>query len=159
MATATAPFTAGHIERTHDIVVELPLAQAFRYFEPEGERAWAEGWDPTYLHPRDGRARAGMVFTTDHGGEHTIWTLVRHSPPEGLVEYVRTTPGSRTGVVTVQCRPLEDNRTAVRVTYALTALAQPGNAALAKLDEAAFRGFIASWQESIARAISGTGGS
>ena len=158
MAPETGSFTAEHIERWHEFVVEQPLAKAFLFFEPEGERAWAPGWDPVYVHPRDGAAGAGMVFTTDHGGEHTVWTMVRHEPHEGFVQYVRHTPGSRIGLVTVRCRPLGPERTGVHVTYELTALSEEGNAALRKLDEAAFRGFIESWGVAIAAAISGSGG-
>lgn len=154
----TGFFVAEHVERAHEFVVEQPLAQAFHWFEPEGERAWAPGWDPLYIHPRDGTAGAGMVFTTDHGAEHTIWMMIRHEPAQGVVEYVRATPGSRIGTVSVRCRAIEAERTAVHVTYALTALSEDGNAALRKLDEATFRGFIDSWREAIARAISGGAG-
>src|SRR5688572_23036064 len=99
-------FKAEHVERSHAFVVPLPLARAFTFFEPEGERAWAEGWNPTYLHPADGRPERGMVFTTDHGNEHTVWMMIRHEPPN-LVEYVRMTPGSRMGRVLVQCSAMD----------------------------------------------------
>ena len=75
-----------HVERSHGFVLDLAKARAFPLFEPEGERAWAKGWEPNYLHPADGRARAGMVFTTGHGGEKTLWTMVKHEPASGLVE-------------------------------------------------------------------------
>lgn len=143
-------FAAEHVVRSHALVVALPAGEAFALFEPEGERAWAAGWDPRYLHPADGRAEAGMVFTTAHGGEATIWTLVRHEPRAGLVEYVRTTPGSRTGTVLVQCARLDAARTRVTVIYALTALSEHGNAVLRAFDEAAYRAYIDSWERAIA---------
>ena len=99
-------FAGERATRSHSFVVALASREAFALFEPEGERAWAQGWDPQYVHPRDGRAEAGMVFTTDHGGENTIWIMTRHEPAAGLVEYVRTTPGSRIATVMVQCAPL-----------------------------------------------------
>jgi hypothetical protein len=154
----TRAFVAEHIERSHEFVVEQPMAQAFHLFEPEGERAWAPGWDPVYVHPRDGAAAVGMVFTTEHGGEHTVWTMLRHEPAEGRVEYLRVTPGSRIGWVKVRCRPGGASRTTVSVTYELTALSEAGNGMLRSLDEGAFRDFLASWGVSIARAISGAGG-
>ena len=154
----TAAFVAEHIERSSDFVVELPMAQAFHFFEPEGERAWAPGWDPHYLHPRDGAVGPGLIFTTGHGGEHTVWTMARHEPAQGEVDYVRLTPGSRIGWVKVRCRESGPARTAVRVTYELTGLSEAGNEMLRKLDEGAFRDFLASWGVSIARAISGAGG-
>ena len=144
-------FRAEFAERAHDFTVALPLAEAFQLFTPEGERAWAEGWDPKYMQPADGRAARGMVFTTAHGGEDTIWMMVRHEPAQGLVEYVRCTPGSRMGRVLVQCSALEPRRTRVNVVYALTALNESGNAHIRAMDEDHYRRFIESWREAIER--------
>ena len=142
-----------HIVRTHSLVVALPPAQAFFYFTPEGERDWAPGWDPLYRHPTDGALQRGMVFTTGDGDDATIWTVIRHEPPAS-VEYVRTTPASRTGTVLVQLAAEGADRTRVTVTYSLTALNEEGNRLLAEMDEEKFRGFIAEWETAIAAAIS-----
>ena len=141
-----------HIVRSHSLVVEKPLAEAFAFFTPEGERAWAAGWEPRYHHPADGKLERGLVFTTGGGAEHTIWTVVRLDPPQ-LVEYIRTTPGSRTGTVLVQCAALGEVRTRVTVVYSLTSLAAAGERTLRDLDEGAFQRFIESWEEAIAKAI------
>jgi hypothetical protein len=138
--------------RSHSIVVALAAPEAFRLFEPEGERAWAQGWDPQYVHPRDGHAEAGMVFTTDHGGEHTVWMMTRHEPAAGIVEYVRTTPGSRIATVMVQCAPLAAARTRVTVIYVFTGLSEAGNANIRAMDDARFRDFIEGWGKAIAAA-------
>ena len=145
-------FRAERMVRTHHF--ELPMApeEAFHYFTPEGERAWAKGWEPRYLHPEDGCATAGMVFTTGHGGEETLWTMTRHEPEAGLVEYLRVTPASRMGSVRVQCSQGGDG-SRVTVTYALTALTPAGNAALQALDAEAYERFIESWGASIREAI------
>jgi hypothetical protein len=143
-----------HIERSHAFVLELPLERAFGLFEPEGERLWAKGWDPRYLHPAGaGTAARGMVFRTGHGGEETLWIISRHEPEAGLVEYVRATPGSRIGTVLVQCARLDAARTRVTVVYALTALSESGNATLRSLDAPAYEAFIRSWEEAIRSAI------
>jgi hypothetical protein len=146
-------FRAERTVRSHSLIVGLPVADAFTFFEPEGERAWAQGWEPRYHFPPDGRAERGMVFTTGHGGEHTLWTLIRHEPVNGLVEYVRTTPGSRTGTVLVQCSALDAKRTRVTVVYTLTALSAAGNEVLREMDEARFSAYIESWEQAIAEAI------
>jgi hypothetical protein len=145
-----AAFRSEHITRSHSLVVERPATEAIQLFTPEGERAWAPGWDPQYRHPSDGNLERGMVFTTGRGDEHTIWTVIRCEPANGLMEYVRTTPGSRTGTVLVQCAPLEAARTRVTVVYSLTGLSDEGNRILRELDEARFRAFIASWEQAIA---------
>ena len=141
-----------HILRSHSLVVAKPLAEAFTFFTPEGERAWAEGWDPRYHHPEDGALERGMVFTTGAGTEHTIWTVIRLDPPN-LVEYVRTTPGSRTGTVLVQMSALGGDRTRVTVVYSLASLGPEGEKVLRGLDEGAFRRYIESWEASIAQAL------
>ena len=141
-----------HVVRSHSLVVEKPLAEAFAFFTPEGERAWADGWDPRYHHPEDGRLERGLVFTTGSGAEHTIWTVIRLDPPH-LVEYVRTTPSSRTGTVLVQCSALGESRTRATVVYSLTSLTSAGDKVLKDLDEGAFGRFIESWEQSISKAI------
>jgi hypothetical protein len=141
-------FRARRIVRTHHFELPMALRDAFHLFTPEGERAWAKGWEPRYLHPADGRPTPGMVFTTGHGGEETLWTMTRHEPEGGVVEYLRVTPGSRMGTVRVQCA--ESNvGTRVSVTYALTALTPEGNATLQALDVSAYEAFIESWKTSI----------
>lgn len=144
-------FVAERAVRSHAFTVEMPLARAFALFEPEGERAWAQGWDPTYLFPTDGRAQPGMVFTTSHGGEETTWLVIRHEPASGLVEYARVTPGSRIATVLVQCSALEPARTRVTVIYTFTGLGEAGNAYIRGMDEARYREYIESWGKAIAQ--------
>jgi hypothetical protein len=144
-------FVAERAVRSHSFVASLPPRRAFGLFEPEGERAWAEGWAPHYVHPADGRAEPGMVFTTNHGGEETIWMLVRHEPAAGIVEYARVTPGSRVASVLVQCAGLEAARTRVTVIYTFTGLSEAGNALVRAMDEGRYREYIESWASAIAK--------
>ena len=142
-------FVAEHAVRSHSFTLARPAPEAFGLFTPEGERAWAAGWDPRYLHPGDGRTEAGMVFVTRHGGEETVWTMTRHEPAAGIVEYVRTTPGNRTATVLVQCAPVGPGATRVTVVYAITALAEAGNRHVNEMDEASYRMYIDSWKTAI----------
>lgn len=142
-------FRADHTRRSHAFTIARPMAEAFRLFEPEGERAWAPGWDPVYIHPQDGRAAPGMVFTTGEGEEATIWMCTRHDPAAGIVEYLRVTPALRTGSVLVHCTAIGEQRTRVNVVYTLTALSEKGNAWLREMDEARYRDFIESWKDAI----------
>ena len=144
-------FRAMRIERRGEFVLEMPVDRALRLFEPEGERSWAEGWNPTYLAPAEGRTERGMVFTTGHGDEATLWLMTRYEPEAGVVEYVRATPGSRIGTVLVRCTAEGAARTRVSVAYCLTALSEAGNRVLAELDEAAYAAYIDSWAQAITR--------
>ena len=145
-------FRAEHVVRSATFTLELPRERAFEFFTPEGERAWAPGWEPRYLHPADGRAAEGMVFTTS-ATEETVWMMLRYQPAEGRVEYLRLTPGSRLGVVRVECTSLSPASTRVSVSYELTALTESGNATIRQLDDSAFANFIAGWPEAINRAL------
>jgi len=144
-------FVAERSTRSHSFVLEMPRARAFPLFEPEGERAWAQGWNPSYVHPANGKAEQGMVFTTSHGGEDTLWMVIRHEPAAGIVEYARLTPGSRTATVLVQCAPIDAGRTRVTVIYVFTGLSAAGNSIIRKMDDDAYRDYIESWREAIAK--------
>ena len=147
-------FVAEHAMRSHSFIVALAVSRAFLLFEPEGERAWAEGWNPRYLHPPGGKAEQGMVFTTRHGDEETVWMVTRHEPAAGIVEYARMTPGSRAATVLVQCSALDLARTRVTVIYSLTGLSESGNTYIRHMDESAYREYIESWGKAIARTAS-----
>lgn len=90
-----------HLHATHRIVVDAPVDRAFMFFTPAGEELWVDGWQPAYIHPRDGRTEAGMVFSTGEGAEHTVWILADFDRAAHRSRYLRCTPASRTGIVEV----------------------------------------------------------
>jgi len=135
--------------RSHSFDLPMPLSAAFPLFEPEGERAWAPGWEPTYVYPPDGRPQKGMVFVTDADDEATLWLVLRHEPGAGAVEYARITPGTRVAIVRVQCTALDAGATRVTVSYEYTGLSDAGNTYVRAMDDGSFREFIASWKELI----------
>ena len=132
--------------------MNLPLAQAFQFFSPEGERRWVSGWDPNYLHPSGVPSEApGTVFETHHNNEHTQWLLLRFSPADGVADYVRITPGSRIGLVTVRATE-RDGATDVEVRYSMTSLADAGVRALEAFSEEAYAAMLRQWETLIMRA-------
>ena len=147
------PFVAQTADRSYTITLPLPLEKAMPFFEPEGERAWADGWDPRYLAPSDGHTAEGMVFTTRHGGHETIWIMTRDRRSEGKVEYVRMTPGHVVALVSVDAREENASTTRVTVRYRYTALSDEGNAYVDAMDEQRFATMISGWQSSIRRLL------
>ncbi len=139
------------ISRTGTLDVACAPAQAFVYFTPDGERLWVPGFDPEYLHPLSGEQGPGAIFTTTHGGEDTLWMVVRFSPDDGVAEYTRVTPGSRRGTVRVSLEARGHGSTRATVSYALTALSDAGDGILASMTERAFAAMLADWQGRIAR--------
>jgi hypothetical protein len=139
--------------RSHSFELPLPASEAFRFFEPEGERAWAPAWNPAYVYPANGQPEKGMVFTTGEGDEHTIWIVMAYAPDAGAVEYARITPGARLAIVRVQCAPMDTVSARVTVSYEFTGLSEAGNAFVRSMDESAYRAFIDFWREAIRRAL------
>lgn len=158
-------FTPVHVERTGTLHVNQPLARAFPLFSPEGERRWVAGWEPRYLHPRDVPSDApGTVFHTNHNNERTDWLVLRYSVREGVAEYVRITPGSRMGVVTVRAFERSDLdagfsrvTTEVEVTYRLTSLSAAGTRTLEAITGDAYAAMLREWETLIARALDARG--
>jgi hypothetical protein len=139
-----------HVHASHRIVVQAPVDRCFMFFTPTGEELWVDGWQPRYLHPDDGRTEAGLVFTTGHGTEATIWLLADFDREAHRSRYVRCTPGSRTGTVEVRCSALDGGCSEVEVSYELTALSAEGERALEAFEGEAFAAMIDGWAREIA---------
>lgn len=137
------------MSRATEITVGLPSEQAMALFTPEGERRWAEGWDPHY--PEPGRREGpGAVFTTGHGGHRTTWIMVDHG--SGSVRYARVTESMTAGTVAVEVVGSREHTTQVRVTYDLTALSPAGDAWLEAFG-ADYEAAIGEWDAEIAAAL------
>ena len=151
---AAAPAHAGlSVRRRGTLRVAAPMARAFPFFTPDGERLWVPGFDPQYLHPLSGEQGVGAIFTTAHGGEDTLWMVLRFSPSEGVAEYARVTPGSRGGTVQVALEPLDDDTTQATITYDLTSTSQAGDEKLGAFTDAAYAAMLSDWERKIAQAV------
>lgn len=141
------------IQNQRRILIAAPADVAFQFFTPAGEQIWIDDWRPRYIHPSDGTTVAGMVFTTGEGPEHTIWQLLDFDPGRRMSRYARTTPGLRTGTVTVQATALDTQSTEVLVHYDMTALSDAGAASLEQYLDPAFAQALDAWGEKIRRRL------
>lgn len=130
-------------ELTGTVRVAAPPEEAWHLFTPEGERAWAPGWNPRY--PGDSED----VFET--GGDHhhpaATWVVVTRDPGR-RVSYARVVAGRDAGTVTVELAG--DGHTTATVTYRLTALTSAGREHLTRF-AAGYAGYLRSWEEAIGR--------
>lgn len=92
-------------------------------FTPEGERHWADGWDPQYPDVRR-REGPGAVFTTRHDAHEATWIIIDQRPD--IIRYARVVHGVSAGTIAVEVLGSTDGATHVRVTYDLTALTAAG---------------------------------
>ncbi|HTT52972.1 MAG TPA: hypothetical protein VMH35_16375 [Streptosporangiaceae bacterium] len=130
-------------------------------FTPEGERAWAAGWDPRYLAPVTDDSEPGTVFQTGHGPPAGTWVVTGREPGRS-VRYARVIAGQDAGTVTVTLDSGGPGSggpgsggpaggTQVTVSYDLTALSEAGAAHLARF-AASYPEFLAHWEQAIAAA-------
>ncbi|HEY7358321.1 MAG TPA: hypothetical protein VH590_17695 [Ktedonobacterales bacterium] len=142
-------FPAQRVALSQTIHLSAPSGQVFPLFEPIGEQAWAEGWEPHMLFPADGVAEAGAVFTTGHPPEgESIWTLTAYDPARLHLAYLRVTPGLHVAYIEIQCGDAQDGTTRATVTYTLTSLSAAGNDRLAHFS-ARYQEEMAAWERAI----------
>ncbi|MDH3500242.1 MAG: hypothetical protein OEM97_08985 [Acidimicrobiia bacterium] len=129
---------------------ELPLAavEAIWMFTPEGERAWAAGWDPTYPTGRASEA-AGTVFATSANGVQTTWVIIDIDRPHARASYARVTPGHHAGTVRVECIDTRPGHCDVTVQYALTAIDGAGPHVLEPHGPERFEEMMEAWAAAI----------
>jgi Polyketide cyclase / dehydrase and lipid transport len=144
--TAPAPGRAA-VRLTGSIEVARPPREAFNLFTPEGERAWAHGWNPGYPSPPGDRVEPGLVFVTRHGGQTATWVVAAVEPGRAIT-YAQVITGERAGLISVLCRPATAGTTVV-VSYELTALSAGADEALRRF-AAGYEEFLAHWERAIA---------
>ena len=131
--------------------LDAPLARVMPLFTAEGERGWAEGWDPEIL---SGAGERGSVFRTSHGGRVTTWIVTDYRPAEGRASYARLVEGSNMGLVDVVCTADPKGGTDVSVRYTLTAVSAEGKQFVEDfLDSKQYQAMIQEWHAATAAAI------
>ncbi|HYC70119.1 MAG TPA: SRPBCC family protein [Opitutaceae bacterium] len=155
LAPTPAPCAArARAVREHAFVVPLPPAECFVFFEPAGEKLWAEDWQPVFATPQDATLHDGSVFTVErphpHGGAPiaSVWTITQYDPPRAI-EYRNVLAGLRATRILVRCEPA-GAATRVVVRYVYTGLSDEGDAAIREVTPAAFAQSLEGWGAAIA---------
>jgi len=142
---------AERCERTAELRFGHPIEPVFEMFTPEGERAWADGWDPRPIHPPGETGVRDAVFSTGHSG-HAVWVVAELDRANNVAGYVNFIAGERVTRVDVACDAVSADETRVVVRYVVTGLSEAGNAYVRRFD-AHFDASMAEWQRSIAEAL------
>ena len=138
--------------RATELRFDHPIEAVFGMFTPEGERAWAQVWNPRPVHPPGDTGVRDAVFTTAHGGANAVWFVTELDEGNFVAEYVNFVAGERVTRVDVACDAAGPTETRVIVRYVVTGLSEAGNAYVRKFD-AHFDGEMREWQRSIAAAL------
>jgi len=134
--------TTIHVNATPDET--LPL------FTAAGERLWIKEWDPTYIYPESGEPQQGMIWkTTNHANIDEIWVTVTYDMARHIATYVKWSPESNVTRIDIRCRPIDDARTQVQVTYTVTALSEEGVAGLKSFTKEHYNQWILTWEKAI----------
>ncbi len=141
------PEATARVTITGSFTLPCDPATALPLFTPEGERAWVDGWDPTYL--SDATDEVGAVWTTE-AHAHTIWVTVVRTDDQ--VAYARVSDNGTAGMVTVGCLAAEEGTT-VQVTYDLTATSTAGTTLLEDF-AAGYDGMLEEWGNLTRRLLS-----
>lgn len=132
------------------IHVALPIEEAFRLFTPDGEREWAQGWDPTFPAPTLDDSEPGTVFEIDAHGRRGTW-LVTDRVWGKRIAYAHVIPRERAGTVTVTLEATECG-SAVEVVYELTPLSATGAHHIEQFADG-YGDYLRSWQDAIAASL------
>jgi len=143
------------IVREGSFELDTSADKAFPLFSPEGERSWAQGWDPKPVYPPQATVefKANSVFRVDNEQERSLWTIVEVDLRQHVAEYIYVVEGERLSRVRVQIEPLGENRCRVRVRYVHTATSEKGLQFVAGVTEEAYAQKMRHWQHHIAAAI------
>jgi hypothetical protein len=142
------------VTRTRLVTIPADASLAFPLFEPIGEKAWADGWEPEILLPApeapSGAGLEEMVFRTRGPAEPpTTWVVALHDPSSLTIEYATVTPGHRVGRIRVEIEAAGHDRSRARVTYGFSALSTRGVAFVRGFTEERFAARMERWERAI----------
>ena len=142
-----------HVDRAGVVAVALPFAEAVPLFTPEGERPWAAGWEPHYVHPVGIGAGEGLVFqTTNEGMGTATWVQTRYEPAAGLASYVYVIPEHHAAMVDVRVTPDGEIRSRASVRYRMTSLSSDADEFVRAFGDA-YEQEMLDWTEAIQRHV------
>lgn len=148
-------FQSHSVKRSGSFRIDASLDGAFPLFTPEGEKAWAAGWNPEYVFPVDGKTAQGMVFRTQHSGPKT-WLMTLYDPEHYHAEYANFS-ADLVIQISVHCSS-EGKSTVVEVSYVHTALTENGNQLVDEYTQERHDKQMQHWKQSIDEALrSGSG--
>jgi hypothetical protein len=115
-----------HTREQFSFVVLAQLEVAWPLFGAQGERAWAPGWDPAFIWPREPVDQEGMVFKIEHALGTATWVNTVFDPLSMRIQYVYVIAEVVATVISLRLRSLGE-ATQVAVTYERTALCEAAN--------------------------------
>jgi hypothetical protein len=123
---------------------------AFPLFSPEGERAWAPGWDPALVFPRGVEWAEGQIFRAGGTLHDAVWIVARLDRDARRVTYYRVEERDLVARIDVACGA-SGGGTRVEVTYTFVALSPEGERAIDAMSHDDYAAKMRHWRELITR--------
>ena len=130
--------------------IPVPADRAGELFTPEGERAWAEDWEPRYPGRAGTAVEPGTVFVTDRQGSEAVWVIT--AVADAAISYARFDPRGVMGTIEVAWEAVSDEQTRVNVVYRSTATEAAMRPELKRF-EAHYDMYMEHWREAIAASL------
>jgi hypothetical protein len=141
---------ARRLTRSYTQTNVAPPERVFPLLCPVRERDWLDGWDCEVLYSESGFAEPNCIFRTSRPGEQdTVWTVTRHEPAAGRIEFFTVTPGSRVSHIRIRLRRAADDTTHTEISYTFTTTSDHGREFLAAMTQEYFDTEMAWWEKSI----------
>lgn len=149
--TPSDPASGARAPRTFTQRIKASPERVFPLLCPVREAEWLEGWTYELLRSESGYAEEGCVFRTAPPGEpETIWTVTRHEPGAGRVEFARVTAGLVATRLSIQVTAAGEGESSVRITYEFTPTSPAGERQVAERHSPkAFRESMEWWERSM----------
>jgi hypothetical protein len=145
---------AQQVLRSGEFDLACSADEAFPLFSPEGERCWVAGWNPQPVFPERIAFARDTVFRQGEGDEQAIWTIVDLDPVSHRAEYVRVASASHTAHIVVKIDPVNQTKSHVTVTYAITVFGTSGSSSLLdQFSKSSYAEKMRSWQRQISQCM------
>lgn len=135
---------------------EAPPERVFPLLCPVREVEWVKGWNPRLVISESGVAERDCVFIMPGETADAIWTVLRHEPDAGVVDFLKVTPDDTVCRIHIRVRPDGDARCACDIAYQHTAIGPRGERTVAELTEEAWGAFMRGWQNELAEYLAAT---
>lgn len=135
------------IKHTADFTIDQPIDALFPLFSAEGEKLWVPEWDYENIMGSND-LHEDYIFLTknhDHASTDAIWLVKRYEPENSLVQFYKVEPEDKVGIITVQCKKLDECLTQVEVSYEYIGLSERGNAFIEGFTSTEYEAFIKEW--------------
>lgn len=143
--------SSSQISRTAIITLNDSADKILPLFTAYGETLWISGWNPEYVYPEDGEARANAVWKTQHdeSGPETIWVTIHYDTETHSVTYISFRLDHHVARVDIQCDAIAGGKTSAQITYTITALGEKGIHHIEQLTQEHYDRWMKSWEMAI----------